>query len=267
VVAAVTVPASAWVGSGRITGRGDVQRALAAVNAAAQRTAGTAALAQAVRPATDAAPAATQIIGCPPGLAALMPWPGGMLRGATISAVGSASLTMALLAAATADGGFAAVVGMDSFGALAALDDFGIAGQRLALVRDPGPDWPAVVTALLDGVSAVALTMPSGTPERTLRALSARARERRTVLIPTQVWPGGDLVIEKVTQRWTGLGNGRGRLRRCEVDLRSVGRGKAVRPRTATLNWPPGNTEPESADPGPVPPARDAPAHDETSRG
>jgi hypothetical protein len=61
---------------------------------------------------------------CPPELAELFPWPGGIRRGATVAAVGSTSLLMALMASPMAAGSWAAVVGMPHFGALAAGVDY-----------------------------------------------------------------------------------------------------------------------------------------------
>ena len=84
-----------------------------------------------------------------PAVAGLLPWPGGIRRGATVAAVGSTSLIMVLLATVMAAGSWASVVGMPAFGALAAAE-VGVPLERLALVPDPGPDWPAVVSALID---------------------------------------------------------------------------------------------------------------------
>lgn len=229
-----------WVGPGRIAGARDVQRLLAEINQAGLGRDTTALAAQLVQPATDAelADDLSRVLPVVPELAAgLLPWPGGIRRGATVAAVGSTSLLMTLLAGAMQQGSWAAVVGLPSFGPLAAGQDFGIDLSRLVLVPAPGPDWPTVVSALIDGLDLVVVAAPHGT-EATVRALSARARQKGAVLVPTTAWPGSDLVIDVTERRWTGLGMGHGRLRRQELTLRAAGRGRAAQPRTVTISLP-----------------------------
>jgi hypothetical protein len=173
-----------------------------------------------------------------PELAGLLPWPGGIRRGTTVAAVGCTSLLMTLLAGALRAGSWAAVVGLPDFGALAAGQDFGIDLSRLALVPAPGPDWPTVVAALIDGLDVVAVTAPTA-PQAVTRALMARARHRGCVLLPATAWPGCDLTVELVDRHWSGLGPGHGRLRRQTVTLRATGRGRATRPATVTTTLPP----------------------------
>lgn len=230
----------AWSGGARIAGVDDVRRVLAEVNASGVRHSRTAAMAQPVQTAAEAAlaePDISRVLPVVPELAELLPWPG-LRRGATVAAVGSTSLLMALISGAMTEGAWAAVVGMPSFGVLAGAE-CGIPLDRLALVPEPGPDWAAVVSALVDGVDVVAVATPAGVSESTTRALMNRARQRGCVLIPTTAWHSGDLVIEMVERRWAGLGDGRGRLRRQDVTLRAVGRGRAARPRVATTSFPP----------------------------
>jgi hypothetical protein len=52
-------------------------------------------------------------------------------------------------------------------------------------------------------------------------------------------WPGAQLRLRVVTQRWTGLGDGRGRLRACCAEVTADGRGEAAMTRTRWL-WLPG---------------------------
>jgi hypothetical protein len=96
-----------------------------------------------------------------------------------------------------------------------------------------------VAAALIDGVDLPVVAAEQDPAEPVARRLTARARERGCVVVPTRPWPGCDLVIERITQSWTGLGHGRGRLRRQQVTLRAAGRGRAARPRTAALQMPP----------------------------
>jgi hypothetical protein len=228
------------VGAGRIDGGGDVARVLSAVNTAGQSRQRTAELSQAVERADDVVldrPDASRVLPVAAEIAELLPWPGGIRRGTTVAALGSTSLLMALLAEASAAGSWAAVVGMPAFGAVAAAEH-GVDLARLALVPEPGPQWPTVVGALLDGLDAVIVATPADVPAATARSLMARARQRGAVIITTRPWPGCDVTIEVVDRRWHGLGQGRGRIRRQEITLSAAGRGKAARPRRVTTTLP-----------------------------
>ncbi len=221
-----------WTGA--IQSAADVQRILATVNAEGLTRANTTALAEAARPAeqTELQPDASKLLPAPPELAPLLPWPG-LRRGATVAVTGSTSTVLLTLAAGMQQGAWAAVVGMPAFSALAA-HEHGIPLDRLALIPDPGPDWPTIVAALIDGVELIVVNMPD-VAEKTVRSLQARARQRGAVLIPTSAWPTCDVVITATGQQWAGLGNGRGRLKQHTVDLSAGGRGRAARPKTATV--------------------------------
>ena len=67
---------------------------------------------------------------------------------------------------------------------------------------------------------------------------------RSTNLIPTRAWPGVSLVLETTAKRWHGLKQGRGQLKYGELDIRVAGRGRAARPKTATV-YVPGPPQPE----------------------
>lgn len=174
------------------------------------------------------------------GLADLLPW-GGLRRGSTVVVRGSTTLLLALLAAATANGSWAAVVGMPDLGLLAA-DELGVVVHRLALVPRPETELIAVTSALLDGLDLVAVAARQGRDLRDseARRLSARARNRGSVLVPFGHWPGADLELDCVG-RWSGLGEGRGYLREREVVVRSRGRGAASRSAEVRLMLPGGD--------------------------
>jgi hypothetical protein len=122
--------------------------------------------------------------------------------------------------------------------------EIGIALDRLALVPHPGPEWPSVVAALLDGVDVV-VAAPIGPIAASLASrLAARARQRGSVLVPYGQWSGADVVLETVGGGWQGLGRGRGRLRRRELVISARGRGSAARPRQVTV-WLPRAAQPE----------------------
>jgi hypothetical protein len=153
---------------------------------------------------------------------------------------GSTSLLLALLAEASRAGSWCAVVGLPSLGMLAAQEN-GIDLERLALVPDPGPDWPTVIAALIDGVDVVVAAVPGQVTPTVADRLVARARQRGSVLMPFGQWPGADVTLQVTASRWEGLSPGRGRLRRREVTILARGRGAAARPKEITL-WMPGMT-------------------------
>ncbi len=207
-----------------------------------------AALAGMVRVATGTDEAgAHRMLPVAPELSGLLPGRG-LRRGSTVSvdagqtapAGGGTSLMLALLAAASRSGSWCAVVGLPTLGALAA-EESGIALDRLALVPNPGPDWPTVVAALIDGVDVVVTAVPGPVSTSITGRLAARARQRGSVLVPFGDWTGADVTLRVDHGRWDGLGRGRGRLRRREVTVMAHGRGAAARPREITM-WMPGIT-------------------------
>jgi hypothetical protein len=172
-------------------------------------------------------------------LATVVPWRGGLRKGATVAAVGSNSLLLVLLAEAMATGSTAAVVGRPDLNMVAAGDGYGIDLARLALVPDPGERWQAAVGALIDGLDLIIVATSGPVQDGIARVLMARARRRGCVLVPTRPWPGCDLVLSAGPSRWYGLGTGRGRLRLQETTVTTAGRGRAEQPRTTLLQLPP----------------------------
>lgn len=149
---------------------------------------------------------------------------------------GTTSLLLALLSRASADGSWAAIVGVPALGALAAAES-GVDLARLALVPNPGPDLTGITAALVDGMDLVAVAGPErlSAPERS--RLTARARQRGAVLLPLGVWPGADVVLRCTGSRWAGIGSGvagsgvagaGGRLRQRAVLVSAAGRRSAV---------------------------------------
>ena len=178
--------------------------------------------------------------------------PAGHLADRSVPAIGSGStsLLLALLAAASSAGSWCAVVGVPTLGALAAAES-GIALDRLALVPDPGPEWPTVVAALIDGVDVVVIAVPGQVSASIASRLVARARQRGCVLVPYGRWDGADVTLQVTQGRWEGLGAGHGRLRRRKVTVIARGRGTAARPKEITM-WMPGlAAAPPPRDPAP----------------
>lgn len=200
---------------------------------------------QLVRRASDLAGAAAAggvdwLVPVAPELHPLLP-EGGLRRGSTVAVTpGTSSLVLALLAGASAAGAWSAVVGMPGLGLLAA-SHAGVALERLALVPDPGPEWAAVVAALLDGVDLVVAVPPGPVPARVASRLTARARQRGSVLLPVGRWEGAALTLTADPGGWEGLAAGHGRLRCRELTITAHGRGAAGRPRRVRV-WLPDPT-------------------------
>lgn len=148
----------------------------------------------------------------------------------------STSLLLALLAEATAAGSWAAVVGVPSLG-VAAAAEHGVAVSRLALVTNPGAEYPAVMAALLDGVDLV-VTEPRSVQPSIARRLSSRARHRGAVLISLGPWPAADVELHCTRGRWSGLSRGTGHLESRPAVVHARGRGAAARPLSAALALP-----------------------------
>lgn len=161
----------------------------------------------------------------PPALTPLLP--DGLRRGSTTAVLGSTSLALAMIAAAcTAREAWAAVVGQPGLGLLAAAQT-GIALERLAVVPRPGVDAPTVIAALLDGIDVVVVGPGTTLTDSDRRRLMARARDRGSVLLSTAPWPGAGCVLSVEGGRWSGVGDGDGRLRAHELHITRTGRGAA----------------------------------------
>jgi len=137
-------------------------------------------------------------------LAGLFP-SGGLERGQIYGIRGGASMSLlyALVADATRDGAWFAMVDMPRAGLVAA-EQYGVAMHRLLCVGF-GEDsaWGSVVGALVDGIDLVATASPRCTPAES-RRIAARARASGTVLIVVGA-PGGfeiDATLSVVAQRW-----------------------------------------------------------------
>ena len=171
---------------------------------------------------------------------------GGIRRGSTLvigSASGGASVALALTAAVTAKGAWAAAVGLPSLGLLAAAE-LGVELERLALVPVPGERWPTVAAALLDGMDLLILGPPGQVRAADARRLGARAREQGTVLVVLEppgprCWPEApDLQLSIAASAWEGLGWGHGHLRSRRLEVVVTGRRAAARERRTVLCLP-----------------------------
>jgi hypothetical protein len=203
-------------------------------------------LAQRVRPVTLAG---EQLLPVPRALEPLLP-DRGLRRGGTVAVDGSLALALALVAGASAAGSWVVAVGLPDLGVVAAAEA-GIVLERLALVPKAGPAaWGAVVAALLDAIDVVLVRPPARLSAAVARRLAARARERRSVLLPVGAgWPiPPDLRLAVTASQWEGLGQGYGRLEARKVEVAAAGRGAAVLERRAKL-WLPSPDAQQGAGP------------------
>ncbi len=214
--------------------------------AAAELTPSLAVLAARSAPAV---PAADRLLKVSPVLAELLP-ERGLRRGSTVAvttgrAPGATSLTLSLLAPASVAGAWCAVVGLPDLGLVAAAE-IGVVLERLALVPDPGEQWPVVTAALLESVDIVVLRPTGKVRAGDARRLTARARERGAVLVILDPaggarWPeGADVRLEVRASVWSGLGYGHGHLQAREVEVMVTGRRGAARPRSGRVRFAPG---------------------------
>ncbi len=188
--------------------------------------------------------ASDQLLPLSPALSAVVPW-AGLRRGTSVSVQGApglgvTSLALALVAEATSQGSWVAVVGVPTCG-LGAAVELGVAPERLAIIDQPAPaEWPAVVGALLGAVDLVVVSPQHRLRPADQRRLLSRARERGTVVVSVGAEPIGstDLGFTITGAHWHGLGQGHGYLRRRDIELRIEGRREASRPQTVYLRLP-----------------------------
>ena len=179
-----------------------------------------------------------------PALEAVLPG-GGVRRGSVVAleGPGSTSLLWSLLAPPTDTGSWAVLVGLPAAGLLAAAEA-GVALERVAVIAPPGRAWATVLGALIDGFDLVVAAPDRKVRPADARRLTARARERGTVMVlagrgAVAAWPeGADLRLALSVPDWEGLGRGHGHLQRRRVHLEVTGRREAARPRATDL-WLP----------------------------
>jgi hypothetical protein len=172
----------------------------------------------------------------PPLLADVLP--GSLPMGTVAVLSGARSLPLSMVAAVTAAGQNAAIVGQPDIGLLAAVE-MGADLSRVALIPDPGTDPVEVAAVLMDGMDLVVLGLSGrSVPPTRARAVVARAHQKGcTLLIVDGDWPGAHLRLEarvcgyETTMSGTGrhgaAAPGLGRINRVRIDV--CARGRAVR--------------------------------------
>ena len=204
--------------------------------------------AQRIRPTTLAVDRALPVLKALTGLL-----PDGLRRGVTVgvSGAGARSMALALMARATQTGSWVAMVGAGDMG-LAAAFEVGVALEHLVVVNAPHPDQWAPVVATFVGAVDLVLVSPGHRPSTSdARRLSARCRERGSVLVclfpegrfPGERWPGRiDLQFSIGEVTWLGPDASRvgplARLRSRRVEVSVGGRGVSGNGRSDVLLLP-----------------------------
>ncbi|WP_029107078.1 hypothetical protein [Mycobacterium sp. URHD0025] len=163
----------------------------------------------------------------PEGLPTMLP------RGSVAVAAGARSLSLGLVAAVTAAGGHAVIIGQPDVGLLAAVE-MGADLSRLAVIPDPGADPVEVAAVLMDGMDLVVLGLGGrSVPPSRARVMVARARQKGcTLLVTDGDWQGASARLEARVCGYevAGAGRdvplpGRGRISRVRLAMRARGRG------------------------------------------
>ncbi len=178
----------------------------------------------------DPAPASESLLEVPEILADRLSGP--LPRGVVAVLTGARSLPLSLVAAVTAAGGHAAIVGQPRAGLLAAAE-MGADLSRVAVIPDPGTDPVEVVAVLLDGLDLVVLDLNGRSiPGTRARAVTARARQKGcTLLITGGDWPGAQARLDATVSGYEVIGAGGagpvpgcGRIGRVRLVTRAHGR-------------------------------------------
>lgn len=189
----------------------------------------------------------TSVLPVLPALAGLLP-ENGLRPGAAYSLTPSAALLAALLARSSRDG-WCAVVGMPELG-MEAAEQAGVDLSRLVLIPDPGARWLPVVATIAEVVPVVAVRPPGRVTDAEAARLSARLRDRGTVLLVQGPWPRAEAALELGDPDWSGLGQGRGVLTARAVTVAAVSP-RRPRPARARVLLPAKSGRSEAAPPRP----------------
>ena len=144
------------------------------------------------------------------------------------------SLAIALLSATSAEGSWVGVVGVDDLGLEAAVEA-GLDLARAVIVPEAGECWLEAVSALVDVLPVVLLRPPRRVDQRLAAKVAARLRKRSATLFVQGDWPGAEARLWLEQTRWSGVGDGYGRLRERSAQ---VGCRRGTAP-AQFADWPP----------------------------
>ncbi|MEY8017916.1 hypothetical protein [Mycobacterium servetii] len=153
-------------------------------------------------------------------------------RGTVAVLSGARSLLLGVVAAVTAAGGNAAIVGQPDIGLLAAVE-MGADLSRIAVIPDAGTDPVEVAAVLVDGMDLVVLGLGGRrVPQTRARAVVARARNRGcTLLVTDGEWQGAPTRLAARVCGYELTAGGRpgfGRIGRVRLQVGGVCAGRTV---------------------------------------
>lgn len=168
--------------------------------------------------------------------------PAQLPRGTVAVLSGARSLPLSMVAAVTAQGGHAAIVGHPDIGLLAAVE-MGADLSRIAVIPEPGADPVEVAAVLMDGMDLVVLGLGGrSVPTTRARAVVARARQKGcTLLVTDGDWQGASARLEARVCGYeiSGLGGGSrpgfGRISKVRMAFSVNGRAARGRSRLASV--------------------------------
>ncbi|MBX5487319.1 hypothetical protein MHAS_00391 [Mycolicibacterium hassiacum DSM 44199] len=175
---------------------------------------------------TDRLSDSESLLPMPESLGDALPAP--LPRGSVAVLSGARSLPLRMVAAVTAAGGHAAIVGQPDVGLLAAVE-MGADLSRIAVIPDPGSDPVEVAAVLLDGMDLVVLDLGGrSVPASRARAVVVRARQKRcTLLVTNGEWQGAAARLEARVCGYEITGRGRpgfGRISKVRLAYSAAGR-------------------------------------------
>ena len=156
--------------------------------------------------------------------------PDALPRGTVAVLSGARSLPLSMVAAVTAAGGNAAIVGQPDVGLLAAVE-MGADLSRLAVIPDPGTDPVEVAAVLMDGMDLIVLALGGrSVPLTPARAVVVRARQKGcTLLVTDGDWQGASIRLEARVCGYETTSDKPGFGRISKVRLEVCGAGRAIR--------------------------------------
>jgi hypothetical protein len=157
--------------------------------------------------------------------------PDALPRGTVAVLSGARSLALNMVAAVTAGGGTAAIVGQPDVGLLAAVE-MGADLSRLAVIPDPGTDPVEVAAVLMDGMDLIVLALGGrSVPLTRARAVVARAQHKGcTLLVTDGDWQGASIRLKARVCGYETTSDkpGFGRISKVRLEVRAAGR-RAIR--------------------------------------
>jgi hypothetical protein len=177
-------------------------------------------------PSADQLSASETLLPMPESLGEVLPAP--LPRGTVAVLSGARSLPLSMVAAVTAEGGHAAIVGQPDVGLLAAVE-MGADLSRIAVIPDPGSDPVEVAAVLMDGMDMVVLGLGGrSVPATRARAVVARARQKGcTLLVTNGDWQGASARLDARVCGYEITGRGRpgfGRIAKVQLAYSVSGR-------------------------------------------